>query len=192
MLIIASIVLPLTILLVVMVIFLIDKVRRIEEIANNLINSISRGTGGNSEKNLDPSFMGLSGKPLWDALVGTNLPAEINPDELDNVRQRFATLLERHARLTFKSGYGDAEQGKPRKVPKNEQNYPTLRGEVNIWAPSQQIASLYNSGFDLKNASDADAERIEAKVQEIMYGLFGSVSLAPPDSLIDEIFGTSN
>lgn len=182
-----TLILPLVIILVIMVLFLIDKVRKIEEIANTLIGSLGvRGDAAVNSK-IDPSFLNVSGKNLWDTVAGKNNPQNLSESDIDILRGKFRTLLERHLRELFSKGLSDARNGTPKSIPKAEITYNTLRGEIQIWIPSQAHNTLYNSGFELINATDADVSRLESKLMETLYELFDSIKLTPSDSLVDEL-----
>jgi len=180
-------ILPLVVILVILVLFLIDKVRKIEEIANTLINSIGITGGATTNNKIDPSFFNVSGKNLWDTIAEKNNPQNLSQSDIDMLRGKFRTMLEKHLREIFSKGLSDARNGTPKSLPKAEITYNTLRGEIQIWIPSQAHNTLYNSGFELINATDADVSRIESKLMETLYELFNTIKLAPPDSLIEEL-----
>jgi len=180
-------ILPLVVILVILVLFLIDKVRKIEEIANTLINSIGITGGATTNNKIDPSFFNVSGKNLWDTIAEKNNPQNLSQSDIDMLRDKFRTMLEKHLREIFSKGLSDARNGTPKSLPKAEITYNTLRGEIQIWIPSQAHNTLYNSGFELINATDADVSRIESKLMETLYELFNTIKLAPPDSLIEEL-----
>jgi len=180
-------ILPLVVILVILVLFLIDKVRKIEEIANTLINSIGITGGATTNNKNDPSFFNVSGKNLWDTIAEKNNPQNLSQSDIDMLRDKFRTMLEKHLREIFSKGLSDARNGTPKSLPKAEITYNTLRGEIQIWIPSQAHNTLYNSGFELINATDADVSRIESKLMETLYELFNTIKLAPPDSLIEEL-----
>jgi len=180
-------ILPLVVILVILVLFLIDKVRKIEEIANTLINSIGITGGATTNNKIDPSFFNVSGKNLWDTIAEKNNPQNLSQSDIDMLRGKFRTMLEKHLREIFSKGLSDARNGTPKSLPKAEITYNTLRGEIQIWIPSQAHNTLYNSGFELINATDADVSRLESKLMETLYELFNTIKLAPPDSLIEEL-----
>jgi len=180
-------ILPLVVILVILVLFLIDKVRKIEEIANTLINSIGITGGATTNNKIDPSFFNVSGKNLWDTIAEKNNPQNLSQSDIDMLRDKFRTMLEKHLREIFSKGLSDARNGTPKSLPKAEITYNTLRGEIQIWIPSQAHNTLYNSGFELINATDADVSRLESKLMETLYELFNTIKLAPPDSLIEEL-----
>jgi hypothetical protein len=180
-------ILPLMVILVIMVLFLIDKVRKIEEIANTLISNLGITGGASINSKIDPSFLNVSGKNLWDTVSEKNNPQNLSVNDIDMLRSKFRTMLEKHLRAVFSQGLSDARNGIPKSLPKTEKTYQTLRGEIEIWIPSQANNTLYNSGFELINATEADVSRIENKLMETLYELFNSVKLDPNDSLIDEL-----
>jgi hypothetical protein len=182
-----TLILPLVILLVIMVLFLIDKVRKIEDIANSLIGNMSNNEGRATNSKIDPSFLNVSGKGLWDTVAEKNNPQNLSEGDIDLLRGKFRPMLEKHLRELFNKGLSDARNGIPKSLPKSEKTYNTLRGEIQIWIPSQAHNTMYNTGFELSNATDADVSRLESKLMETLYELFNSIKLAPPDSLIDEL-----
>jgi hypothetical protein len=182
-----TLILPLMILLVIMVLFLIDKVRKIEDIANSLISNISNIGGTTINSKVDPSFLGVSGKNLWDTIAEKNNPQNLSENDIDLLRSKFRPMLEKHLLDLFSTGLSDARNGTPKSIPKTEKSYTTLRGEIEIWIPSQAHNTVYNTGFELTKATDADVSRLESKLMETVYELFNSIKLTPPDSLIDEL-----
>jgi len=180
-------ILPLVILLVIMVLFLIDKVRKIEDIANILIGNMSNSSGTAINSKIDPSFLNVTGKNLWDTIAEKNNPQNLSENDINLLRSKFRPMLEKHLRELFSKGLSDSRNGSPKSLPKSEKTYNTLRGEIQIWIPSQAHNTLYNTGFELTNATDADVSRLESKLMETLYELFNSIKLEPSDSLIDEL-----
>jgi hypothetical protein len=172
----------------ILLLFLIDKVKKIEDIAQQLINSINNQTSNGGSPKLDASFNNLNGMALWDVLCGkVDEGTELPTAEVEVLRAKFRPLFEKHLRHLFSSGLQDAKAGKPKSLPKNQKTYNTLRGEVTIWTPAQQTSTLYNAGFEFANADADAARRVASNVQECLQDLHSAVKMEVSPTLMNNL-----
>jgi flagellin-specific chaperone FliS len=173
---------------VILLLFLIDKVKKIEDIAQGLINLLNSESRQASTDKLDSSFNNLNGRELWDALCGrAGEGAELPLAEVELMRAKFKPLFEKQLKHLFSSGLQDAKAGKARSLPKNQKTYNTLRGEIAVWLPAQQTSSLYNAGFEYANADADTARRVASNVQESIDYLHSALNMEVSPALRDSL-----
>lgn len=164
--------------LVVMVIYLMDKVGDLEKKAL---------AGQEKAAARDPGpFGGLSGKKLWDALSG-KAPDALDEATLGEVRERYATVLSKHIEALFNEGVSDARMGIAA-TPKNTRMISTLRHSVESWLPASQVSAIYQCGQDLAQKPAEGLAELGQKLDEACGVLYQMVQLpmlqAPSASLI--------
>jgi len=84
-------------LILVMVIYLIDKVNAIEKETRKMM--ITLGEKPATPESSDP-FMGLSGKKLWDAMTGRSIEG-LDPDARANLRNIYQLVLSKHIEALY-------------------------------------------------------------------------------------------
>ncbi|MFZ9583860.1 MAG: hypothetical protein ACO280_02765 [Pseudohongiellaceae bacterium] len=176
----------------VLLLSLIDRVKKVESIAQELINSLAT-RGKNSESKRDQSFLGLDGRDLWQTLSGitTTSSVELTPEEVELLRAKYRPLLEKHVRHLFSAGVKDAKDGKARTSPRPEKTYGTLRGELTVAIPSQQASALYSAGFEAAEASGEGLARVMASVGECLAKIEESVGIAIHSSLVLDLISAN-
>ena len=93
------------------------------------------------------AFGGLSGKNLWDAMIGVPSPGW-SQKKLAELRPRYELVLQKHMELLFEDGKFDGKEGFSAPV-RSDRMVTTLRGEVESWIPHEFASGLYNAGFQL-------------------------------------------
>lgn len=172
----------------ILLLFLIDKLKKIEEIAQHLINSLDSQTSQGNSLKLDASFHNLDGRALWNVLCEkADEESELAPSEVAVLRAKFRPVFEKHLRYLFSSGLQDAKAGKPKSLPKNQKTYNTLRGEITIWTPAQQTSTLYNAGFEFAKADEDTARRVASNVQECLQELYKAVNMEISPTLMNNL-----
>jgi len=173
---------------VVLLLFLIDKVKKIEDVTQGLINLLNSESRQTSTAKLDSGFHNLNGRELWDVLCGgTGEGAELPLADVESMRAKYRTLFEKQLKHLFSSGLQDAKAGKPKSLPKNQKTYNTLRGEVDVWLPVQQSSSLYNAGFEYANADADAARRVASNVQESIDYLHSALNMEVSPALLESL-----
>ncbi len=153
--------------MLLVVFFLLDRVNELHRHAN-----IKKGE-------IDPkaSFGGLSGKNLWDALVGVPMPGW-DPAKIAAMRPRYEIVLQKHVELLFEEGKLDAREGFAMPI-RCERMVPTLRGPIESWIPHEFASGIYRAGFAIASTPEADQETIRQQIDTIGDALFAAAGLPP-------------
>ncbi len=123
------------------------------------------------------AFGGLSGKPLWDAMIGVPLPGW-DAARIAVLRPRYELVLQKHLEMLFEDGRLDGREGFSMPV-KCDRRVPTLRGEVESWMPHEFASGIYRSGHALATAGEDGHEAIRRQVDAIGSAIFSSTGLPP-------------
>ena len=137
---------------IILLIYLIDRINRLERLT---FSDARPAAEQNAESAADNSFLGLSGQLLWDAMAGKS-PEGFNENDLITLKPRYERLLQTHIERIFDEGVKDARQGAKAKRPRIPLEIKTLRGSVNSWMPPQHASAIYNAGFQSVNAAEPE------------------------------------
>ncbi len=131
---------------------------------------------------LDPAaaFGGLTGKNLWDAMIGVPMPGW-DQKKIAALRPRYELVLQKHVELMFEDGKLDGREGFASPV-RCERRVPTLRGEIESWIPHEFASGIYRAGYALATTPTDEQETIRRQVDIVGDGLFAAAGL-PPNSL---------
>ena len=167
---------------VVLIIYLIDRVNRIESLTGTL--------GGGTEHR--PSLFGdLAGKKLWDVVCGK--PTEgWDKMAVDQLRNRYQPVLRKQVEDLFADGLRDGQQGVPFPV-NNPRVVSTLRGSVESWIPQQSAAAIYQAGFERARAQADALPALRQRLDEAVNAVFGKASIKLPRPISQDLipdFGT--
>jgi hypothetical protein len=168
--------------LLVFIIYLVDRVNTLEKETRNFANSLS------AVKDVKPTgpFAGLSSKKLWDAMTG-RIPEGMDPSAIDEVRAIYETVLHKHVDAIFQEGVKDGLRG-TLSEPVNTKLINTSRGPVESWLPSAQVNTLYKCGLDSTQLPADQLDAVRAALDEAGQTLYSKamVDLAQPlsDSLM--------
>lgn len=146
---------------VILIIYLIDRVNRLEKIASARDD---RADSNSSDNDADSSFLGLNSKPLWDAMCG-KAPEGFNSNDLVALKPRYEIVLKKHIESIFAMGVADGQAGTTKK-PKPTTVISTLRGSIESWLPPQHVSTIYNVAFESVNASTEDMPRLANSLDE--------------------------
>ncbi len=167
--------------IVVLVLYAIDRIKRVEAVAESLARESDEVT---SEKpKVKGPFGGYKGKELWDIMTG-KLTDKLSGEEIEEERQRFGAVLEKAVRLAFEDGLSDGAAGNPRQNPRNERMVKTLRGSVMSWLPSREVSTIYTSAYETARATPEDRERLQANLAESINGIFRQADIDVPLALM--------
>lgn len=128
----------------VLVIYLVDRVNALERLAQAAPAAAGPATAGAADTS--GPFAGLEGAPLWEVLTGAAQGAT-DPTELTLLRQRFEPVLTLHIEALFEEGRQDARAGRVGS-PRNPRRMNTSRGAFNLWIPDGPASVLYQCGLD--------------------------------------------
>lgn len=125
----------------------------------------------------DDSFGGLSGKNLWDAMIGIPMPGW-DKDKLEPLRLRYEAVLQKHAELLFEDGQLDGREGFSMPV-SCERTVPTLRGEIRSWIPHDYASAIYRCGHNRASLPPEEHGDIRRTLDQTGMMLFAAVGLPP-------------
>lgn len=128
---------------------------------------------------IDPKaqFGGLSGKNLWDALIGVPMPGW-DQKKIAIIRPRYELVLQKHLELLFEDGKLDAREGYAMPI-RCDRMVPTLRGDVESWIPHEFASGIYRAGFAIANTPEDGQETILRQIDMIGDALFAATGLPP-------------
>ncbi len=156
--------------MLLVIFFLLDRVNELHKHAD-----IPKGQ-------LDPAaaFGGLTGKNLWDAMIGVPMPGW-DQKKIAVLRPRYELVLQKHVELMFEEGKLDGREGFASPV-RCERLVPTLRGEIESWMPHEFASGIYRAGYALATTPTGEQETIRRQIDIVGDGLFAAAGL-PPTSL---------
>jgi hypothetical protein len=125
----------------------------------------------------DPSFGSLSGKDLWDAMAGIPMPGW-SAKKLEQLKQRYELVLQKHIELLFEDGKLDAHEGFSMPV-SCDRVVPTLRGEIESWMPHEYASGIYRAGHNLKTMPEEEHDQILELLDKTGADLFSATGLPP-------------
>jgi hypothetical protein len=124
--------------LLVLILYLVDRVNTIERETRRVAQSLAPSTGGDI-------WCGLSGRALWEAMTGRP-PAGLDAQSLADLRERYDLVLHRHIEGLYQEGFRDGSRGMNGNPP-NTRMVSTARGPVESWLPQAQVNALYQCGL---------------------------------------------
>lgn len=134
--------------------------------------------------NPDDTFGGLTGKTLWDAMIGIPLPGW-DAKKLEPLKPRYEAVLQKHLELLFEDGKLDAREGFAMPV-RCDRVVPTLRGEIESWMPHEYASGIYRAAQDLINLPPEEHEAVLSRIDEIGEALYSATNL-PPRHLLSKV-----
>ena len=123
----------------------------------------------------DESFGGLSGKNLWDAMIGIPMRG-LDQKKLVPLKQRYELVLQKHLELLFEDGKLDAREGFSMPV-KCDRLVPTLRGEIESWIPHEFASGIYRAGHAMVSTPDVEHDMIRHQVDMIGDAIFSATGV---------------
>lgn len=137
-------------------------------------------TGKSAQKprfNPADTFGGLSGRELWDAMIGVPMRG-INPKEIIPLKPRYEVVLQKHLEILFEEGQHDGREGFLMPV-RCERIVPTLRGDIESWIPHEFAVGIYKVGYSLITEPDEDPDTLREQLDEIGDEIFSATGLPP-------------
>lgn len=122
-------------LVLVLIVYLIDRLNRIEGTA---IAGASRGASDGDTR--DNGMGGLAGRQLWDAMTAVPTPG-LDPMLVTMVRPRYETVLRRHVEGLFLDGVREGRTDGDPRTPGSTRIVETPRGPVTSWLPPPRPSS---------------------------------------------------
>ena len=137
----------------------------------------------------DDSFGGLTGKTLWDAMIGIPLSGW-DAKKLEPLKPRYEALLQKHLELLFEDGKLDAREGFSMPV-RCDRVVPTLRGEIESWMPHEYASGIYRAAQDMINLPPEEHEAVLSRIDDIGDALYSATNLPPTHPLSKVLVPTS-
>ena len=128
-------------LILILVIYLIDKVNAIEKETRQVMTSIT----DKAARAADP-FKGLSSKALWDTMTGIGR-SDLDANAMAELRNLYQLVLSKHIEALYQEGFKDGLRGLEGE-PKNTKQIVTSKGVVESWMPAPQANALYQCGVN--------------------------------------------
>jgi hypothetical protein len=165
--------------LLVVVVYLNDRVNELERRTGSGLagGGVAAGSGE------DNTWRGLTGKRLWDAMAGKKGVTPLADADLEALRITYEEVLSQHIESLFRAGQSDARRGSPVQ-PTAVKTLASARGTVQSWIPLNHANALYRAGMDSSKADIYETERARMTLDEtaqILYAQTG-LSLAQPFS----------
>ena len=172
-------------LILILIIYLIDRVNAIEKETRKVMTSISE----KSARAPSP-FMGLSSKRLWDAMTGRATEG-LDADSITELRSQYQVVLSKHMEALYQEGFKDGQRGMSAE-PKNTKQISTSKGLVESWIPSAQANALYQCGLNASQAPEAEWAPIRASMDEAGQFLMGKTQLDTSSPLSEWLMPVTN
>ena len=142
------------------------------------VNDLHKATNfGKGQVKKDQTFGGLTGKNLWDAMIGVPIRG-ITPKEIQPLKPRYEVVLQKHLEILFEEGQHDGREGFAMPV-RCERIVPTLRGEIESWIPHEFASGLYNAGFQLVATPDVEEDVIREQVDMLGEAIYVAAGIPP-------------
>lgn len=142
------------------------------------VNDIQTGKSAQKPRfNPADTFGGLSGRELWDAMLGVPMRG-INPKEIISLKPRYEVVLQKHLEILFEEGQRDAREGFLMPV-RCERVIPTLRGDIESWIPHKFALGIYKVGYGLIAEPDEDLDQLREQLDEMGDEIFSATGLPP-------------
>lgn len=143
------------------------------------VNEIHKHSDIPQRGQIDPAavFGGLTGKNLWDALIGVPMPGW-DQKRIAAIRPRYDLVLQKHLELLFEDGKLDGREGFASPV-RCDRMVPTLRGEIESWIPHEFASGIYRAGYAIATTPEEDREPIRQQIDMLGDALFAAVGLPP-------------
>ena len=157
---------------VVMIIYLIDRVNSIEKISRNFSDGTSNHT---PDRPLDKRFGDRQGRDLWSALSSAPGPG-VDAERLSDLRSNYEPVLLRHIEELFEEGTLDARQD-IQTQPTEVRWIRTANGQVQSWLPASDVRGIYDLGQDRERNGTKDLADIRARLDAFCERLFGTLGM---------------
>jgi len=163
---------------VVMIIYLIDRVNSIERISKTFSDGTSNHTPGLP---VDEQFHDKQGKDLWSALSTPPGPGS-GAERLSDLRSHYEPILLRHIEELFEEGTLDARQG-IQVQPTEGRWIRTASGQVQSWLPAADVREIYDLGQDRERSGAKDLADVRVRLDAFCERLLGSLGMKPTRSI---------
>lgn len=163
-------------LILVPIVYLVDRVNTIEKETRKMALSM-----GKDPKVSTAALAGLSGRRLWDAMIGKSGDA-IPSDVLADVRERYDMILHKHLEAIYKDGVRDGERGVPVE-PSNIRQISTATSQVDSWLPMPQVKTIYQCGLEASQRPPELWDSLRADMDDAANIIYAKTQLEVRQSL---------
>ncbi|NBW47207.1 MAG: hypothetical protein EBR46_03525 [Betaproteobacteria bacterium] len=170
--------------LLVVVVYLNDRVNELERRTGFGPGGGTAVVGGGD----DNTWRGLSGKRLWDAMAGKKGVTPLADADLDALRLSYEGVLSQHIESLFRSGQSDARRGSAVQ-PTAVKTLASPRGTVQSWIPLNHANALYRAGMDSTKADIYETERARMTLDETAQVLYAQTGLSLSQPFSDLLLG---
>jgi len=161
-------------LILLLIVYLVDRVNTIEKETRRMALSMDKGPSNESKSTKAP-FAGLSGRRLWEAMIGKGAES-ISADVLAELRERYDLVLHKHLEAIYKDGWRDGERGTPME-PLNTRSISTATGQVESWLPMPQVKTIYQCGLEASQRPPELWDSLRADLDEAANILYTKTQL---------------
>ena len=158
--------------ILVLIIYLIDRVSAIEKETRQALSSIQQQ---NSVQPPLPPFLGLSSKKLWDAMTGRP-EMGMDPLAIFDLQGPYQIVLSKHVEALYKEGFKDSQRGMTGE-PKNTRLITSSAGAVESWIPPAQANAVYQCGVQAAQTPESNWGPIRDALDDAGRFLFGKAQL---------------
>lgn len=169
--------------LIVVVIYLNDRVNELERRTSG--GASGAGSDGSVDEN---SWHGLTGKKLWDAMAGKKGITHLDEAALGALRVTYESVLSSHIESLFRAGQADARRGATFQ-PTAVKTLASARGAVQSWIPLNHANALYRAGADSIKSDIYEVERARMTLDDTAQLLFSQTGLSPSQPFSDVLLG---
>ncbi|MFM7970919.1 MAG: hypothetical protein ACKPCJ_01405 [Betaproteobacteria bacterium] len=169
--------------LLVVVVYLNDRVNELERRTGS--GPVGGTVAGGGDDN---TWRGLSGKRLWDAMAGKKGVTPLGDADLDALRLSYEGVLSQHIESLFRSGQSDARRGSAVQ-PTAVKTLASPRGTVQSWIPLNHANALYRAGMDSTKADIYETERARMTLDETAQVLYAQTGLSLSQPFSDLLLG---
>ncbi len=168
--------------LVVLVIYLVDRFNGLERETQHLMRSLQ-----DQQAQARPAgpYAGLSGKALWDTLSG-EAGTPMDEATMEGVRKRYRLILGEHIGFVFNEGVSDQRRGLD-SVPASTRVVRTPKTQVESWLPPESVAEIYRCGQGYASHDPAQLPELRQRLDQACADLYQRVhldSLQPASSIL--------
>lgn len=169
--------------LLVVVIYLNDRVNELER-----RTAAAQGGAGGAGGGDDNSWRGLTGKRLWDAMSGKKGVTPIDEAGLEALRVTYESVLSQHIESLFRAGQADARRGSGVQ-PTAVKTLGSPRGTVQSWIPLNHANALYRAGIDSTKSDIYEVERARMTLDDTAQVLYSQTGLNLSQPFSDLLLG---
>lgn len=171
--------------LVVVVIYLNDRVNELERRTTGAGAGAAAGGVGAADDN---TWRGLTGKRLWDAMCGKKGVTPLGEADLEALRITYEGVLSQHIESLFRAGQADARRGSAVQ-PTAVKTLASARGAVQSWMPLNHANALYRAGIDSTKSDIYDVERARMTLDDTAQVLYSQTGLSLLQPFSDLLLG---